>query len=193
MSSMTWRNKATGHVKLTYDDLLHLPEDGLRHEIVDGEHFVSAAPNTRHQRLVRRLTVALGAWLEDHGIGELFPAPFDVVLSRHDVVEPDLVFLSNVRAATALNAQYATAADLVVEVLSPATRQRDESLKRALYERAGVVEYWCVDPDADEIHVHRRRGGSFETPETYCAVDGHMLVTPLLPGFELPLAALFSR
>lgn len=176
--------------KLTYADLERLPDDDLRHEIIDGEHYVTASPVTRHQRISRRLLVALQAHVDQHPLGEVFHAPFDIVMSLHDVVVPDLMYVSQARAhlVTAKNLQGAP--DLVIEILSPSTRPRDERLKRDLYERVGVEEYWLVDPDRNMLTVHRRQGSHFLLPERFDA--SAVLTTPLLPGFSLPLSAVFS-
>jgi Uma2 family endonuclease len=171
--------------RISYADLELLPEDGLRHEIIDGEHFVTASPVTRHQRMSRRLLVAFQAHLDTHPMGEIFQAPFDVVMSFHDVVVPDLVYISASRAdrITAKNLQGAP--DLVIEILSPSTRRLDEGLKLDLYERMGVEEYWLVDPDRNVVTIHRREGTQFVPPITFDATA--VVSTPLLPGFELPL------
>src|SRR5512134_3641768 len=89
-------------VKLTYDDFVHFPDDGQRHELIDGEHYVTPSPNTRHQRISGNLFLLIGTWLEDHPLGQVFYAPYDVVFSAFDVVEPDLLYLSNERAAQVL-------------------------------------------------------------------------------------------
>jgi Uma2 family endonuclease len=180
--------------KLTYDDFVLLPADGHRHELLDGEHHVTPAPGLRHQRLLRRLLVALDAAAQADGAGEVLCAPFDVVVSRHDVLEPDLLFVSAERSAvlTAANAQGAP--DLVVEILSPASRRLDEILKRDLYERAGVAEYWIVDPEAEAVKVLRRsEGGLFGRAHLLTRRDGDVLTTPLLPGLLLALEAVFAR
>lgn len=150
-------------VKLTYADFVQFPEDGKRHELIDGEHVVTPSPNTKHQTIVVNLTALLGSYIRTAGIGRLFVSPFDVVLSDFDVVEPDLLFVSKERQAqilTAANVQGAP--DLVVEIGSPSTRRRDETVKRRLYEQFGVREYWVVDPELDEIKVYRRTGDRFE-------------------------------
>jgi hypothetical protein len=117
---------STAGVKLTYDDFLLFPDDGQRHELIDGEHHVTPSPNTRHQDVLLRLTLSVGGWLETHSIGRIFFAPYDVVLSRFDVVEPDLLYLSHQRAAQMLTPQHAVGApELVVEGASPGTRKRD--------------------------------------------------------------------
>ena len=84
-------------VRLTYQDLLDLPEDGLRHELIDGEHYVTPAPNTKHQRVVTNLGWLVRGYLEEHPIGEVFASPLDIVLSKFDVVEPDLLYISRGR------------------------------------------------------------------------------------------------
>src|SRR3954471_2066101 len=92
-------NPPAARVKLTYDDFLLFPDDGKRHELIDGEHYVTPSPNIRHQRLSGRLFLAFGNWLDVHPVGQIFYAPLDVVMSTFDVVEPDLLYLSNERAA----------------------------------------------------------------------------------------------
>jgi Uma2 family endonuclease len=191
MSGMAERDVRAARVKLTYDDFVQFPDDGLRHELIDGEHYVSASPNTRHQILVGRLHLALGNWLAEHPVGTAFLAPYDVVFTTHDIVEPDLLFVSNQRASL-ITDLHTRGADLVVEVSSPATRRRDETIKRSLYERAGVMEYWFVDADADVIHQYQRDGVTFRQ-EPVRAGSGYTLTTPLLPGFELLLAPIFAR
>jgi len=119
-------------VKLTYDDFLLFPDDGMRHELIDGEHYVTPSPNTKHQTVSMTLVVLIGGWLERNPIGRIYHAPFDVVFSRFDVVEPDLLYLSNDRAADVLTPQHVRGApDLVIEIGSPGTRARDETKKRA--------------------------------------------------------------
>jgi Uma2 family endonuclease len=175
-------------VKLTYDDFLLFPDDGLRHELIDGEHYVTPSPSTRHQRISGRLHLLIGGWLQDHPIGQLFYAPFDVVFSRFDVVEPDLLYVSNERAAEILTAQHVTGApEIVVEIASPGTRKRDETIKRRLYERSGVSEYWVVDPELDVIRIYRRAGEGFGRPIELSREACDVLTSTLLPGLELPL------
>ena len=89
-------------VKLTYDDFVLFPDDGKRHELIDGEHYVTPSPSTRHQRIVGNLHLLIGAWLEERPVGQIFLPPYDVVFSEFDVVEPDLLYLSNERAARVL-------------------------------------------------------------------------------------------
>ena len=179
-------------VKLTYDDFVQFPDDGQRHELIDGEHYVTPSPNRKHQRVSGNIHLLIGAWLEERPIGQLFYAPFDVVFSRFDVVEPDLLYMSNERAATVLTAANVQGTpELVIEIGSPGTRKRDETIKRRLYERAGVSEYWVVDPELDVVRVYQREGETFARPVELSAEAGDVLTTTLLSGLELPVARVF--
>jgi Uma2 family endonuclease len=178
-------------VKLTYDDYLLFPEDGQRHELIDGEHYVTPAPKLSHQAIVGRLYLAIGNYLAATPIGRVFFAPLDVIFSKFDVVEPDLLYVSNERAPEILRDWVHGAPDLAVEVGSPGTRKRDETIKRTLYERFGVIEYWVVDPEIEVVRVYRRTADRFGRPTELSLEAGDLLTSPLLPGLELPLARIF--
>jgi Uma2 family endonuclease len=178
-------------VKLTYEDFVLFPDDGQRHELIDGCHYVTPSPNTRHQKVSGRLFALIWVFLDAHPIGHVFHAPLDVVLSDIDVVEPDLLYVSNARGAIITPAHARGAPDLVAEIASPGTRRRDETIKRRLYERDGVTEYWVVDPDIDVIRIYRRKGDAFARPTELTREAGDILTTPLLPGFALPLERIF--
>jgi Uma2 family endonuclease len=123
----------------------------------------------------------------------VFYAPFDVVFSTFDVVEPDLLYMSNERAAQVLTSKHVEGVpELVIEIGSPGTRRRDETLKRRLYERTGVTEYWIVDPDLDAIRVFSRSGEKFDRAREFLAEAGDVLTSPLLPGLEIPLQHVFA-
>jgi Uma2 family endonuclease len=181
-------------MKLTYDDFVLFPDDGKRHELIDGEHYVTAAPNIRHQQILLELAFLIRRWLEHNPVGRVFIAPLDIVLSTFDVVEPDLLYLSHERAADVLTAQHLRGApELVVEIGSSSTRQRDETIKRHLYERAGVSEYWFVDPELDVVRVYRRDSDRFARPLELSREAGDTLTTPLLPSLELSLNSIFRE
>lgn len=178
--------------RLTYEDYVLFPVDGLRHEVIDGEHYVTAAPFLRHQALVRRFLLAIGPIIETGGLGELFPAPVDVVLSRYDVVQPDLVFIAEERRHILTDRNIQGAPDLVIEILSPGTRKIDEVVKLDLYEHSGVGEYWLADPEGRTVTVHRLEGGRFRRIAELSAAGSDALTTPLLPGLRVALAELFG-
>jgi Uma2 family endonuclease len=178
--------------RLTYDDFLLFPDDGRRHELIDGEHYVTPSPNRRHQQLVGRLYFALEAHLRAHTVGEVYLAPFDVVLSEFDVVEPDLLVVTTDQRNILTDANVQGAPAIVVEILSPGTRRVDEKIKYGLFARAGVREYWVVDPELDVVRVFRRLPDrSFPRVAELAAEARAELTTPLLPAFALPLVDLF--
>ena len=183
------RNVST---KLTYEDFLHFPDDGRRHELIDGEHYVTPSPNTRHQRLVARLFDAIYGHLKVSLDGEVFLAPFDVVISNFDVVEPDLLFVAADQSAILTDKHVRGAPALVIEILSPGTRKTDELTKRRLYERAGVREYWIVDPELEVVKVFRREAQGLSRVAELSRQAGDNLTTPLLPGLAISLPALFQ-
>lgn len=178
--------------KLTYDDYVLIPDDGLRHEIIEGEHYVSSSPFFRHQRILLKLSYLLQQYLEAQPVGQIVFAPFDVLLSEFNVLVPDLIYLSNEHSHLLTSKNLHGAPDLVVEILSPSTRSRDKRLKRDVYERTGVTEYWVVDPDHDVVEVYRKSsaGGSFSDPVRVEQTGS--LTTPLLPGLELPIKKVFK-
>jgi len=179
-------------VKLTYDDFVLFPDDGKRHELIDGEHYVTPSPNLKHQKVSGNLHLLIASWLEHNAIGQIFYAPFDVVFSRFDVVEPDLLYMSDERAAEVLTkANVQGAPELVIEIGSPGTRKRDETIKRRLYERSGVSEYWVVDPEIDVVRIYRRNAERFARPIELTAEAADTLTTPLLSGLSLPLSRIF--
>jgi len=181
--------------RLTYDDFLLFPDDGKRHEIIDGEHYVTASPNTRHQVLVGRLYFEIELYLRQNpGVGRVFVAPFDVIFTRWDVVEPDLLFIAGDQAdiLTEKNVQGAPA--LVIEILSPGTRKTDEQIKRRLFEREAVREYWLVDPELDLVTVFRRKSdGSFPRDAELAREAHDVLTTPLMPGLAINLIDLLAQ
>lgn len=178
--------------KLTYEDYLLFPEDGKRHELMDGEHYVTPSPNTQHQRISGLLLTVLHTFSRKHRVGEVFAAPYDVVLSDTDVVEPDLLFVSSARKSIIGEAHVQGAPDLIVEILSPTTRKTDEIVKRRLYEKFGVLEYWIVDPELETIKVYRLTDGRYTRVAELAKEANDSLTTPLLPGLTLPLAEIFG-
>lgn len=175
---------------LTYDDYASLPDDGQRWEIIDGEAYVNPAPNTRHQRVLLRIVTELNTHVAAHGGGEVFVAPYDVVLSEHDIVQPDVLFVADADAHQITDANLQGAPTLAVEVLS--NPRHDQVRKRALYERAGVGEYWIVDPNADRVEVYRLPAGARTYPTATLYERGMTLTTDVLPGLAIDIAKLFS-
>lgn len=135
----------------------------------------------------------MNTFVRGAGLGKVFVAPLDVILSKHDIVEPDILFISSSRLAIITGKNVQGAPDLVIEILSPGTRRRDLGQKRACYERFGVQEYWAFDVDAATTQVFRREGERFLPPIQFSAEADDRLTTPLLPGFEVSLREIFQR
>ena len=186
---------ARADMRLTYDDFVLFPDDGKRHEIIDGEHYVTPSPNVRHQRLVGRLLYEIELYLRANPrVGEVFPAPLDVLLSPFDIVEPDLFVVTGDQAGILTEKNVQGPPALVIEVLSKSTRKRDAQTKRRLFERSGVREYWLVDPELDAVQVFRPTPeGRLARVVELTAEDGDVLSTPLLPGCQIDLRELFRK
>ena len=176
-------------VKRTYEDYCRAPGE-RRYELLDGELTMVPAPNRTHQRILLRLGRELARASEEHEAGEVFVAPFDVVLSDTDVVQPDVLFISREREDRSTEENVRGAPDLVVEILSPSTADRDVGYKHELYGRHGVLEYWVVDPVAETVAVHRQRDGKLEPVGTFGR--GKRLGTAVLEGLALDLDELFA-
>ncbi|MGZ5433150.1 MAG: Uma2 family endonuclease [Thermoanaerobaculia bacterium] len=172
-------------IKLTYEDYLAIPDDGRRHEIIDGEHYVNPAPNFKHQIVVTNLIERLSSHVRNNALGRVVCAPCDVLLDRHTVVQPDVLFISNARASIVDRNNVKGAPDLLVEVLS-SDRDYDERVKYQVYELAGVEEYWIIDPYAESAKIFRRTGNRFSP-----VALSEIITTPLLPDFQLRIADLF--
>ena len=179
------------NVRFTYRDYVNMPEsETKRYELLDGEIFVVPSPNTNHQRIVGNLFLAFRDYARTAGSGEVFLSPLDVVLSDHDVLQPDVTYVSLQRSHFVTERNISGAPDLVVEVLSPGTRDRDLTAKRAIYARWGVREYWIVDPEARTVEVMKAGEPDFETVRVYS--EGAAATSPILEGLEIDVASLFE-
>jgi len=145
----------------TYADYCRIPDDGRRHEIIDGRHFVNPAPSPYHQVVAGRLFYELMRLVEKTSRGRVIGAPLDVHLGPGTIVQPDIVVMRP-RTASIIGPKKLTGVpDLLVEVLSPSNRTYDRRTKRGRYERAGVREYWIVDPEQHVVEQLVLRNGSY--------------------------------
>ncbi|MBI4575782.1 MAG: Uma2 family endonuclease [Planctomycetes bacterium] len=135
-----------GRTVLTYEDYREFPDDGYRHQLIGGRHHVTPAPVPHHQTVVLHIGAILMTHVRRYDLGRVYVSPIDVVLTRADVVQPDVVFVAKERLGIVGPSFIEGAPDLVVEVLSRSTRQIDLGLKRSVYEREGVRAYWVADP-----------------------------------------------
>ena len=169
--------------KLDYDDYAGIPPDRNRYEIIEGELYVTPAPSPLHQRVSKRLQRQLEAYFEGRGLGEVFDAPVDLILTHHDVVQPDLVVVAEPRQVSARGIEGAPL--LVVEVLSPSTRVQDRTVKARRYAAVGIPHYWIVDPEARRIECYRVDSGAY-----VAACEGEGDATIALPDWQGLMIAL---
>ena len=175
-------------IKFTYRDYINAPED-KRYELLNGELVVVPSPRTGHQTISRNLEMILWTFIKQAELGELFHAPLDVVLSDTDVVQPDILFISKDREQIITEDNIRGAPDLVVEILSPSTAERDRTYKLALYSLHGVREYWLVDPDARTVVVMELTEEGFRTTASYGETE--TAISPLLEGLTVDLSEVF--
>jgi len=176
--------------QITWDHVQQLPDDGNRYEAIAGELYVTPAPSVRHQTISARLYRHLVRLLEDAGHGRVWYAPIGVRFpATGEGVQPDLVFVSRERRGIVAPDELKGAPDLVVEILSPATAGRDTGLKRLLYERQGVAEYWEVDGEARAVDVWRFQ----EHPRCERFVDSLPVRMGAVRLGEIDLAGVFTE
>ena len=175
-------------IRLTYEDYLKTSDDE-RYELLDGELIIMPAPSIAHQHVAMKLGTRLDTFVEEGNLGVLYSAPTDVVLSDTDVVQPDLLFISSERAHIITPANIQGAPDLIVEIRSASTAERDETLKRKLYAERGVKEYWLVDPEAMTITVLCLGEGGYAEEAAHSM--GQTLTSPTLESFSVNLDEIF--
>ena len=151
--------KRTKIRKYSYSDYVKIPDDGKRLEILNGELIMSPSPIAVHQRVIKKLTIQLDNIVEDNNLGEVFIAPFDVILDKYNIVQPDIFFISteNQNIVTEKNItdkNITGSPDLVIEVLSPSTAYNDLVTKKEIYEQFGVKEYWIIDPEKQWMEIY---------------------------------------
>ena len=176
------------NTKLTCYDYFQLTDD-RRYELLEGDLFLVPAPHLAHQQILGKLWTAIYAHAKAGRLGEVLLAPCDVVLSESIVVQPDVVFVAGEHQGILTDANIQGAPDLVVEILSPSTRERDLGIKRDLYARHGVREYWIVDSETKTIEVLCLRATGYHT-DSIVPWTG-LLNSPLFPTLSLPLVDIF--
>lgn len=182
------REAAPVKIKFTYEDYLHFSED-KRYEIIDGEVYMVPAPVPYHQRILGNLYLRLREFVEKEGIGEVYLAPCDVVLSDIDVVQPDIMFISNERLNIITEKNIRGAPDLIIEIISPSSEYRDKVIKRKLYSKYGVKEYWLVDPEKREVELMTLRESVLTEEKIYKGKN--VIESSVLRGLKIELNKIF--
>lgn len=176
-------------VPFTYAYYCTLPDDGKRYELIEGDLFVTPAPVPFHQTVSGRLMHALMSQLEDTGIAIVFHAPCDILLADTTVVQPDLAIVRRARKSIVTHRAIEGPPDVVVEILSPSTRDRDRYVKSAAYARFDVAEYWLVDPEHGWVEVFVPEGGSYRLQARHDRAS--TLTSPSFPEIRIPLEPVF--
>ena len=172
----------------TYADYLLTPDD-VRYELIDGELILAPTPIPLHQRIGMRFTNRMGPFIEAQGLGELLAAPMDVRFSDTNVLQPDILFISSERSHIIGETNIQGAPDLVIEIASPSTDERDRGVKQEIYALFGVLEYWRAYPLTQTVEILRLENSRLVSLGVYGS--GATLSTPLLPGLNIDLDEIF--
>jgi Uma2 family endonuclease len=164
-------------------DRTHIPEDAL--------HGLIPATSIRHQLVSLRIAAALLLYAESGSLGQVLQAPCNVMLSREFIIQPDIFFVARGRTGLIEKASLRGAPDVTVEVLSPKTREKDLKIKRKIYSRFEVKEYWTVDPETESIEVLLWSELGYASNGIYGRSD--QLSSPALPKLSLPLRKVFAH
>jgi Uma2 family endonuclease len=179
---------ATGKKKYTYADYLKTPDD-QRYELIEGDLIMTPSPVTRHQRISRKILIALDKYVTENDLGEVFDAPLDVFLDNENIVQPDILFISKERLDIIGEMNIQGAPDLVIEIISESTAYRDLVQKKKLYARFGVKEYWIVIPEESSIEVYTLKDNVFALHKSYGKDD--TLQSLLLQKLKIELKKIF--
>ncbi len=175
---------------MTYHEYALLPQDRNRYEVLEGELYMTPSPTRDHQVIVTVLGSILLQHVVAQGLGMVFVAPLDVVLTETNVLQPDILFLRTGRVPPRGAKNVTVAPDLVIEVVSPASVEQDREIKMQVYARHGVPHYWIVDPDARTLEMYALSGAAYGPPAR-CSGDATATMA-VFPGLNIPLARLWS-
>jgi Uma2 family endonuclease len=176
---------------LTIADWDCAPDDGNKYELIEGEIYMSRSPSLTHQITLQNFQIALVSYLANNPIGIVVPGP-GVIFDDFNGVIPDIVFFTNERRAEIASGDWLNGApDLVVEIISPGAEneRRDRVLKRRVYGRFGVKEYWLVDLVNRSVEVCRLGEEGLELAAAFAGEDE--MTSWVLPGFHTKLTDLF--
>ncbi|NJK81074.1 MAG: Uma2 family endonuclease [Chloroflexaceae bacterium] len=175
----------------TYADYAALPlDDLLRYEVMEGVLYMAPAPTPDHQSTSNLLATYLTMHIQFKGLGRVFTAPIDVELPTGDVVQPDVIVILAANLHIISEKRILGAPDLVAEIASPGTASYDRRAKQDAYARAGVREYWLVDPAARTVEVLTLDAGQYRQVGVYAGPSG--IASQVLPPLPVRVAQFFS-
>jgi Uma2 family endonuclease len=176
---------------LTVEHYQLLPENGPRYQLIDGDLYMAPAPNRYHQDISRNLEYILLDYLEEHPVGKLYHAPFDVYLDEHNVFQPDILVVLNDQLSILTDAGAEGAPAFVVEILSPKTAKLDRVNKRRVYAASGVRELWIIAPEPRTIEIYLLAQDAANPAATYTESD--IFESALFPGLQFRGAKIFAQ
>jgi Uma2 family endonuclease len=174
----------------TEADYFALPDTNRHIELSEGEFIMPPHPTDTHQRVLDALYAVLRAYVHEHDLGVIRFAPLPVRLWPGKIREPDILFVSHAHADR-IGEQYYGPPDLVVEILSPATRRVDRGEKYIEYAQGGISEYWLVDPEAQSIEVYVLEEGVYVLLNRFD--EGQMAQSHLIQGFQVEVDTVFAH
>jgi len=187
---MKFSSVNVGQEVWTYEDYRELPNDQKIYQVIGGKLLMVPAPSTRHQNVSRNLEFIIWSFVKDHDLGVVYYAPIDMVFSSVDIVQPDIVLITRNRLAIVKVKGIFGAPDWVIEIVSPSTSKIDIKLKKDLYERFGVREYWIVYPEDERVEVYLLEGGNYKLRGAFLKHD--ILQVSTIERLKVNLEEVFS-
>lgn len=178
-------------LRLSYSDYFLLADNDKTYEILDRELLTGSLTSTKHQIVLLNLAISLSTFVEKNESGRVLITPIDLVLSKCEVVQPDIIFISTKNKQIIKSTHIEGVPDLVIEIISPGSAQRDRIIKRKIYTLHGVKEYWLVQPEKEQIQVLRLEKGDFQSIAELTSEE--ILTLPLLSGLEIRLIDVFPK
>ncbi|MBI5183962.1 MAG: Uma2 family endonuclease [Nitrospinae bacterium] len=175
--------------RFSYQDYLKTPED-KRYELIEGELVMTPSPVPYHQWVAMNIAFEIREFVKRNDMGKVFLSPCDVYLDDENVLQPDILFISNERINIIGEKNIQGAPDLVIEILSENTAYTDMVKKKRLYARFGVKEYWIVATGEKTVEVYSLKGGAFVLERSYS--KDFILESPLLVGLKIGLSVVFE-
>lgn len=173
----------------TVEDYMLLPE-GAPFELLNGKLHYMPSPFRKHQIISMNLSAALHFYARKNKLGQVLAAPMDVHFGEKNVVQPDIIFVSNSRK-NILQKYVEGAPDFLVEILSVGTTKKDLGEKKELYEKMGVLEYWVIDPHEETVEVFNNKNNKMVASKKYQKNDS--IQSLAVKGFEMSVAAIFEE
>jgi len=176
---------------LTYEDYVKLtPPDSGNYELLNGQIYFLASPKPSHQRISIRLSYFLAACVIANNLGEIFPAPMDVIFTEHDTFQPDLLFISKERLSIIGENKIEGSPDLLIEILSPSNDNSEISYKKHIYESTGVKEYWLINVEKQTLTLYKQLENELRWQQNI--QKNEVLKSEIIQGFELELSNIFE-